>query len=85
MPAGGLVEAAFSRRGQTAFLSVKDRGEGFKPRNPEVLFRPFFTTKPTGTGLGLAIARSILQSHGGRIWAVRNKPRGTTFHLKWKG
>ncbi len=85
MALGGLVEVTFARRGQRVLLSVKDQGEGFKLKNPEVLFRPFFTTKPSGTGLGLAIARSILQSHGGRIWAVHNKPRGTTFHLKWKG
>ncbi len=81
----GMVEVVFQRRGRTVLMSVRDQGEGFQPKNPEVLFRPFFTTKSSGTGLGLAIARAIMQSHGGRIWAARNKPRGSVFHLQWKG
>jgi signal transduction histidine kinase len=85
MRSEGTVTVVFQRKGRMALMSVRDQGEGFKLKNSEVLFRPFFTTKSSGTGLGLAIARAIMQSHGGRIWATRNKPRGSIFHLRWKG
>jgi signal transduction histidine kinase len=85
MASGGTVEVVFQRKGPRVLMSIKDQGEGFKAKNPEVLFRPFFTSKSTGTGLGLAIARSIMRSHGGRIWASRNRPRGSIFYLGWKG
>ncbi|HEY2467539.1 MAG TPA: ATP-binding protein [Terracidiphilus sp.] len=45
------------------------------------MFNAFFTTKPQGTGLGLAITRSILEAHGGRVWATANARRGTTFYF----
>jgi PAS domain S-box-containing protein len=66
--------------GQLSIL-VSDTGVGLPTANAEQIFDPFFTTKPQGTGLGLAIARSIVEAHGGRIWAVPNSGRGAAFHL----
>jgi PAS domain S-box-containing protein len=60
-------------------ISVADTGVGLPAENVDKLFDAFFTTKPQGTGLGLAITRSIVKSHGGRIWASANSGRGATF------
>jgi PAS domain S-box-containing protein len=62
-------------------VSVSDTGIGFPPQLAEKIFDPFFTTKPQGTGMGLRICRSIIESHGGRLWAVDSPGRGATFHL----
>jgi PAS domain S-box-containing protein len=62
-------------------LSVADNGCGFSEQNVDGLFKPFFTTKKTGLGLGLSISRSIVDAHGGRIWAERNRDGGATFHV----
>jgi signal transduction histidine kinase len=62
-------------------ISVSDAGVGLPADNIEKVFDAFFTTKVRGTGLGLAITRSIIASHGGRIWATRNSGRGATFHF----
>jgi PAS domain S-box-containing protein len=62
-------------------VSVSDTGPGFPPQLAEQIFDPFFTTKPHGTGMGLRISRSIIESHGGRLWAVGSPGRGATFHL----
>ena len=62
-------------------VSVSDTGIGFPPQFAEQIFDPFFTTKPHGTGMGLRISRSIIESHGGRLWAVGSPGRGATFHL----
>jgi signal transduction histidine kinase len=62
-------------------VSVSDTGPGFPPDRAEQIFDPFFTTKPHGTGMGLRISRSIVESHGGRLWAEGAPGRGATFHL----
>jgi PAS domain S-box-containing protein len=62
-------------------VSVSDTGPGFPPELVEQIFDPFFTTKPHGTGMGLRISRSIIESHGGRLWAISSPGRGATFHV----
>ena len=62
-------------------ISVTDTGVGLPTENTEEIFEAFFTTKSQGTGLGLAISRSIVGSHGGRIWASSNPGRGATFYF----
>ncbi len=62
-------------------VSFSDTGVGLPPQLAEQIFDPFITTKPHGTGMGLRISRSIIESHGGRLWAVSSSGRGATFHL----
>ncbi len=60
-------------------ISVSDTGVGLPAEQAEQIFKAFFTTKPNGTGMGLRISQSIIESHGGRLWAASNSPRGATF------
>jgi PAS domain S-box-containing protein len=62
-------------------VSVSDTGVGLPPQQAEQIFNAFFTTKPDGTGMGLRISRSIIESHGGRLWAADNSPRGGSFYF----
>jgi signal transduction histidine kinase len=62
-------------------VSVSDTGMGLPAQQADQIFTAFFTTKPHGTGMGLSISRSIIESHGGRLWAGDNSPRGATFCL----
>jgi PAS domain S-box-containing protein len=62
-----------------ALLIVRDAGTGLKPEQLDRLFKAFYTTKPQGMGLGLAISRSIIEAHGGRLWAEPNQGPGATF------
>jgi PAS domain S-box-containing protein len=62
-------------------ISVGDTGVGLQPEQAEQIFNAFFTTKPQGTGMGLPISRSIIESHGGRLWASPNCGRGATFRF----
>src|SRR5882762_4701847 len=62
-------------------ISISDAGVGLPADNTERIFDAFHTTKPQGTGMGLAITRSIVESHGGRVWATANQGSGATFHF----
>jgi signal transduction histidine kinase len=65
-------------------LAVQDSGVGIDPEREKQLFNAFFTTKPGGMGMGLAICRSIIQNHGGTLWASRNAGPGATFQFTLK-
>ena len=62
-------------------VSLRDSGPGLDPGNPNRLFDAFYTTKSSGLGMGLSICHSIIEAHGGRIWAGANEPRGAAFHF----
>src|ERR1700688_725243 len=62
-------------------ISVCDTGVGLPPDQPEQIFKAFFTTKDNGTGMGLPISRSIIESHGGRLWPAGAPGRGATFQF----
>ena len=82
--AEGLRELTLQSRrdgNSQVLISVSDTGVGLPPRQADKIFDSFFTTKSQGTGMGLPISRSIVESHGGRLWAVDNSPRGATFHF----
>ena len=71
----GVDENAVAR------ITVEDTGSGIDPAHLDRIFDPFFTTKSTGMGLGLSICRSIVEAHGGKLWALPRSPFGTAFHL----
>jgi C4-dicarboxylate-specific signal transduction histidine kinase len=62
-------------------VAVRDTGRGLGPESLPRLFEPFYTTKPDGMGLGLSICRSIIEAHGGRLWATTCEPRGALFQF----
>ena len=62
-------------------ISVSDTGVGLPAQQADKIFNAFFTTKLHGTGMGLSISRSIVESHGGRLWAADNSPHGASFHF----
>jgi C4-dicarboxylate-specific signal transduction histidine kinase len=66
-------------------VSVSDTGVGLPANQADQIFNAFFTTKSDGTGMGLRISRSIVEAHGGRLWATANSPRGACFHLSLPG
>jgi two-component system sensor kinase FixL len=74
-----VVETATSDDRNTVRVSVRDAGTGFDPGTLDRIFEPFYTTKPQGMGMGLSISRSIVEAHGGRIWAINNTDGGATF------
>ncbi len=77
----GMVIKSQRAENEQILVSVSDTGIGLPPQLAEQIFEPFFTTKPHGTGMGLRISRSIIESHGGRLWAVGSAGRGATLHL----
>jgi two-component system sensor kinase FixL len=62
-------------------VAVRDGGIGLTNDKLDRIFEPFFTTKKEGLGMGLSISRSIVEAHGGHLWAENNQDRGATFHL----
>ena len=80
-PAGGAITVKTRLAGDTAEISVIDRGSGIEPKDLESIFNPFFTTKPEGVGLGLAIVSKIVDEHGGKM-AVESEPgKGSVFRV----
>jgi signal transduction histidine kinase len=67
--------------GASAQVSIEDSGPGIPPDKAKQIFEPFFTTKPAGMGMGLSIARTIIESHGGHIWAENQSGGGAVFHF----
>jgi len=65
----------------TVEIAVNDLGEGLDPERSDKMFDPFFTTKPDGMGMGLSISRTIIEAHGGRLWASSNSHCGATFRF----
>ena len=62
-------------------VAISDEGIGIDPKNLRRLFDPFFTTKPQGMGMGLNISHTIVEAHGGRLWATANEDFGATFQF----
>jgi PAS domain S-box-containing protein len=90
----GIAEGAREMRISTGrrasngvLVAVRDFGPGLDPQSMDRLFDAFYTTKPDGLGMGLAICRSIVEAHGGKLWATANEPRGAVFQftlpLEW--
>jgi PAS domain S-box-containing protein len=79
-PAGELAISSRREDGQL-LISVSDDGVGLPPEQSAQIFDAFFTTKPKGTGMGLPISRSIIESHGGRLWVTAHSGRGATFQF----
>jgi signal transduction histidine kinase len=76
-----LVISSAKDGSKAVLVSVQDSGGGLKPEKLDRLFDAFYTTKPDGMGMGLAISRTIIDNHGGRIWATPNLPRGAVFQF----
>jgi C4-dicarboxylate-specific signal transduction histidine kinase len=68
-------------QGNGVLVTVRDSGPGIDPEHVERVFEAFYTTKSSGVGMGLAICRSIIDAHGGRLWAGANEPRGAVFQF----
>jgi signal transduction histidine kinase len=81
---GGARELLLSTRkaeSNGVLVRVRDSGPGLPTATLDRLFETFYTTKPGGLGMGLSICRSIIEAHGGRLWASANVPRGATFEF----
>src|SRR5260370_36922513 len=80
-----MLRARTSRRpcgeADQVLVAVQDSGVGIDPEHIDRLFNAFFTTKPSGMGMGLSICRSIIEAHGGKLWAARHAGGGATFQL----
>jgi signal transduction histidine kinase len=78
------IKSERAESGEVA-VSVSDTGVGLPPLPADQIFNAFFTTKPDGVGIGLSISRSIVEKHGGHLWATNNSSRGANFHLTLPG
>jgi signal transduction histidine kinase len=76
-----LVIRSGQQEAQQVLVSVTDCGVGISAENADRLFNAFFTTKSSGMGMGLSICRSIMEAHGGRLWATSNVPYGAVFQF----
>jgi two-component system sensor kinase FixL len=76
-----LIVESHPAEGEMARVQVRDTGTGIAPEVAEQLFQPFLTTKATGLGVGLSICRTIIEAHGGKIWAEPNPEGGTVFNF----
>ena len=76
-----MVIRSSAQESDNVLLAVQDSGIGIDPRNLDKIFDTFYTTKPQGMGMGLAISRSIVENHGGKLWAVPNDGPGATFQF----
>ena len=79
--AARIGRAPVMRRSVLTFFNDRAPEVGLPTENAERIFDAFQTTKPEGTGMGLAITRSIVEAHGGRVWATANQGPGATFHF----
>jgi hypothetical protein len=76
-----VMVGTFKTDAQAVEVLVRDHGVGLERDTLDRAFDAFFTTKRTGLGMGLSICKSIVEAHGGRVWATRNPDKGTTFHV----
>ena len=76
-----LVVRSQPHDGDQVVVAVQDAGIGIDAGSVDQLFSAFFSTKPGGMGMGLSISRSIIEEHGGRLWATPNTTHGATFHF----
>jgi len=76
-----LLISTEQNQAKEVLVAVRDSGPGIDPENLERVFEAFYTTKTSGMGMGLSICRSIIDAHGGRLWAGRNEPRGVVFQF----
>ena len=76
-----LLISTGQSRTNGVLVAVRDSGPGIDPKHIERVFDAFYTTKSSGVGMGLSICRSIIDAHGGRLWADANEPRGAAFQF----
>ena len=76
---GEVLVLALREKSDAVTISVRDSGTGIDENQGDILFDAFYTTKSEGMGIGLSISRSIIEDHGGQLWATRNPDKGTTF------
>jgi signal transduction histidine kinase len=76
-----MLSVVTEQRAADVLIAVHDSGPGIDPEHLQRVFEPFYTTKESGIGMGLSICRSIIDAHGGRLWADADQPRGTVFQF----
>jgi C4-dicarboxylate-specific signal transduction histidine kinase len=76
-----LLVSSGTAEARQVVVAVRDSGSGLDPKTLDRIFDPFYTTKAQGMGMGLAISRSIIEAHGGRLWATANQDRGSIFQF----